>query len=60
MIAQCRLLTQSHTHAHTHTHAGMKKKKKAAYAESFSFPAGITGLTGCELSDAEDVNGGHK
>lgn len=44
-----------------HMHTGKKKRKKVgAYAKSFSFPAGITGLTGCKLSDAEDVNGGHK
>lgn len=44
-----------------HTQVKKKEKKKvAAYAKSFSFPAGITGLTGFELSDAEDVNGGHE
>lgn len=42
-----------------HAHTG-RKKKVAAYAKSFSFPAGITGLTGFKLSDAEDVNGGHE
>lgn len=57
MISQCRLHTQEKTRRHAHAHTG---KNVAAYAMSFSFPAGITGLTGCELSDAEDVNGGHK
>lgn len=48
-------------HAHTQVKKRKRKRKKvAAYAKSFSFPAGITGSTGCELSDAEDVNGGHK